>query len=84
MRPKRGADTVTVNDHSERRRRRRAAADRDPVTDRVTYKRRHAAECGIKPAQAPPRRGDATRHDKLAVRYRASLRIVAINEWLAR
>jgi hypothetical protein len=34
------------------------------------------------PAQAQPRRRDP--HDKLAVRYLATLHVAAINEWLPR
>ena len=37
-------------------------------------------ECGI--GLLEPNRAVATRYDKLAVRYEATVRVAAINEWL--
>ncbi|WP_234341570.1 IS5 family transposase [Streptomyces sp. NRRL S-1813] len=67
-------------DQAGHRLRRGSAGGRPPGFDREAYKRRHKVECRI--GLLKQARGVATRYDKLAVRYEATVQLALIRQTL--
>lgn len=77
--------TATISqpkDQVANRKRRGSAGGRSPAFDPVAYRRRNVVERGIN--RIKQHRGCATRFDKLAVHFEATVQLAVIRYWLKR